>query len=143
MTAAQQLFPGYEPPPDAETGLSADRKRTLRQADEIRRGIHPLTKSRVHVLSDTDPQPTDAKNLPYRCGSCVFRVVTRYHNHGYPKCLHPGVRGADEVEVIGYPHASHGAASDVRAWWPACRDYSGGDTALSPDAARYIPQGTP
>jgi len=30
--------------------------------------------------------------------------------------------------------------SDVRAWWPACVDYSPGDPGMSRDAATWAPQ---
>lgn len=136
------LFSGFEPPPveEPEPGLSADRRRTLRQAEDIARGIHPLTRDTVHLLSDINPQPTDAKNLPYRCGSCRWRVVASYHNRSYPKCAFPGTYSAEDYERFDPPRVSHSAASDVRAWWPACRDYTPGDNQLSPDAARHIPE---
>lgn len=136
------LFDGFEPQPlkpSADPNLSADRRRTLRQAEQIRAGIHPLTGGPIHLLGDIYARSDDGRSLPYRCGSCVFRKVEKWHDSSYPKCWFPGSRGADEVTTKGYPRVSHGAASDVRAWWPACRDYSPGDTNLSPDAARSIP----
>ena len=136
------LFAGFEPPPpppSADPNLSADRRRTLRQVEQIRSGIHPLTGGPIHLLGDIYARADDGRNLPYRCGSCIFRKVERWHDGSYPKCWHPGAAGADEVDVKGYPRITHGAASDVRAWWPACPDYSPGDSALSPDAARSIP----
>lgn len=36
--------------------------------------------------------------------------------------------------------ATHSTASDVRAWWPACVDYSPGDPGMSRDAATWAPQ---
>lgn len=135
------LFDGYEPsplPPSRDPDLSADRRRTLRQAEQIRSGIHPLTGRPLHLLADIYARPSDGRNLPYRCGSCVFRQVAKWHDTSYPKCWFPENRGADEVTVKGYPRVTHGGASDVRAWWPACRDYSPGDS-ISSDAARSIP----
>lgn len=51
----------------------------------------------------------------------------------------PGV-GADQPMARLYRRVTHGAGSDVRAWWPACQDYSPGDS-ISDDAARFIPGG--
>lgn len=128
------LFDGYEPmpiPKSQEPGLSADQKRTLRQAEGIRKGIHPLTKGPVHEFGDKFAKSTDAKDLAFRCGSCVFRVVYRYHDKSIPKCrIDDGKRD------------TRSAGTDVRAWWPACPDYSAGDQSLSPDAARSIPTPT-
>jgi len=67
--------------------------------------------------------------------------------YAYPKCCLPGPvrvyrKSADgwRWEVVeGAPRATHGAASDVRAWWPACPDYSPGDRGLSDDATRSLP----
>lgn len=118
---AMSLFPDLAPVPvpDAEPveKLSADRRRTLRQRADIQRGRHPLTGSRLNP----DPDAT--------CGNCRFRIVYGHHNRSYPKCTYGD----------GMPRASHSAASDVRAWWPACRDHEYGDTRLSPDAARCKP----
>jgi len=132
------LFPGYEPPPveEREKGLSADRRRTMRQREAIRIGIHPLAGGRIHLLAPLDASPGDPKNLPYRCGSCAWRQVLPYHNKSYPKCMWPGTQGADDYEEHGPPRVSHSASSDVRAWWPACRDYTPGDRSVSSDAAR-------
>ncbi|HET7386915.1 MAG TPA: hypothetical protein VFJ19_09670 [Nocardioidaceae bacterium] len=137
------LFDGFEPPlppPSVDPGLSADRRRTLRQAAQIRSGIHPLTGGPIHLLADIYARADDGRNLPYRCGSCVFRRVEKWHDTAYPKCWLPDpTAGADAPPSRIYTRVSHGAASDVRAWWPACRDYSPGDTSLSPDAARSLP----
>ena len=63
-----------------------------------------------------------------------------YHDRTYPKCWLPAkAAGADGSLREVYPRVTHSAASDVRAWWPACPDYSPGDS-LSPDAARSIPE---
>ena len=115
------------PAPEPVERLSADRRRTLRQRSDVERGIHPLTGFRIH----DDPDRT--------CGNCRFREVLRYHRRGYPKCLHPGAMGADEYEKYGPPRVSHSASTDVRAWWPGCRDHEWGDPKLSPDAARHVP----
>lgn len=122
------LFGGYEPPQEPPTEpLSADRRRTQRQAGLIAIGIHPLTKQQIHPLASRHRDADSPKSDPFTCGSCYFRQVLDYHNRAYPKC------------VKAQHFVTHGASTDVRAWWPACRDYSPGDSALSPDAARSIP----
>ena len=133
------LFAGYEPPePEPVETLSAGQRLTKRQAENVAAGIHPLTRGPLHPLASKHRDAASPKSDPFTCGSCYFREVWGYHNRSYAKCMFSGSRGADEVEKLGYPRVSHGATTDVRAWWPACRDYSPGDS-LSPDAARGIP----
>jgi hypothetical protein len=89
------LFPELEPtvaPPAPK--LSADRRRTLRQKADIARGVHPLTK--LPLL----------KPEGHTCGDCAHRIAGHHHNRSYPKCDQHGF--------------THSAASDCRAWWPAC-----------------------
>jgi len=114
------LFPDLPDPAPAEPGLSADRRRTIRQRADITAGRHPLTHGRL----STDP---DA-----RCGNCRFREVLKWHDRAYPKCTRPNSQD-------DYLYVTHGAASDVRAWWPGCTDHEYGDRRLSPDAARSGP----
>lgn len=47
-----------------------------------------------------------------RCGTCAHREIQSYHNKTYPKCVF-----GEGIRVTGCE------SSDVRAWWPACRDY--------------------
>lgn len=133
-----------EPPPSAAEGLSADRRRTLRQREDIAAGRHPLTRGPLHELSlGAHAQPGD-KGLPFTCGSCSFRELIDYHNRTYPKCLRDltyGGHDAATVRLDQVKNATHGTATDVRAWWPACTGYEAGDHGLSPDAARSIPGG--
>lgn len=134
---SETLFDGYEPGPlplSKDPALSADRRRTERQREQITRGIHPLTGTLVHPLADTHANASDGKSQPYRCGSCYFREVLSYHGKAYPKCTF----GANTEAPA--PRISHSTATDVRAWWPACRDYSPSDP-ISPDAARSVPGG--
>lgn len=126
------LFPGYEPAirvllPGEQPGLSADRRRTLRQAERIADGVHPLTGGPLHELASRHRDAEAPKDDPFTCGSCYFRESLRYHLKTYAKCVQ-----GDGKRV------SHGASTDVRAWWPACPNYSPSDR-LSGDAARYIP----
>lgn len=111
--SALTLFDGYDPPAEPAEQLSADRRRTLRQHTDIANGIHPLTRRAVH---DDDRRT---------CGNCRHR---RNNAWQYPKCwAHDGAR------------ATHSASSDVRAFWPGCHDHEWGAPALSPDAARWVP----
>ena len=106
-------------PPPAEK-LSPDRRRTQRQRQVIAAGRHPLSLLFPWVRLWTGTDRT--------CGDCRFRVLLG-HSRTYPKC----------TAGDGWPRASHGAATDVRAWWPACTDHEYGDPKLSPDAARSGP----
>lgn len=45
------------------------------------------------------------------CGSCAFKLRVKYHDKSYLKC------GLMEK------HWTHGGASDIRAKWPACREW--------------------
>lgn len=135
---SETLFEGWEPqPPSKDPALSADRRRTLRQAELIAAGIHPITRGRLHPLASRHRDASAPKNDPFTCGSCYFREVFKYHGKAFPKC----VRGST-VEA-GAPFVTHSAATDVRAWWPACVGYSPGANDVSHDAARNIPDGAP
>lgn len=111
----QPLFPGFEPPeaaPPSSTrpDVSDDRRRTIRQAADVKAGRHPLMTGPLHPQADRHAHRDDGKNLPFRCGSCVHRVDV-----GWPKC--------DLTTMTA------SVASDVRAWWPACPKYSPKDGA--------------
>lgn len=108
------LFDGYEPEPQPhkDPDLSAGRRLTLRQQADIRAGRHPLTAGLLHPEADRGSTKDDGANRPYSCGTCVFRQVLGHHNHAYPKCT-----------AFGDTYQTHSAATDVRAWWPACPSY--------------------
>lgn len=89
--------------------LSADRRRTLRQRADVDRGVHPLT---------GEPTRPDLGT----CGDCALRRVGQHHDKRYAKCWRDG-------GVL----ASHSAASDVRAWWPACPSWVSTITARPVD----------
>ena len=103
------LFGGYEPPPSEPVErLSAGQRLTRRQADYIAIGVHPLTLAytlirHLHPDADRTRTATSPQDDTPTCGSCAFRAVG-----GYPKCTEPKAP------------RSHSAATDVRAWWPAC-----------------------
>lgn len=96
--------------PDAEAALlSADRRRTLRQRRDLDHGRHPLTRGLLHP----DAAPVDDVSAPgRRCGNCRFRELLSSGNRSWPKCSNPRVG-----------RISASAATDVRAWWPACRNH--------------------
>lgn len=139
----EALFPGYEPPtaPPAED-LSAGQRITRRQAADVARGVHPLTGGPLHPLASRHRDADAPKADPFTCGSCRFRVVVDYHKRAYPKCVWYPPAGVppETLPLDKFPRIAHSQQSDVRAWWPACTDYTPGDTGLSPDAARHIPE---
>lgn len=96
--------------------LSAGGRRRIRQAQAVTAGVHPLALVivgiRMHPDADRDATSADRPNLPLRCGTCWYRGENHY---GYPKCGFSDTR------------RTFGDATTVRAWWPACTDYSAGD----------------
>lgn len=110
-----------ETAPAAGLNLSADRRRTIRQAAMLAAGKHPLSAILSRPLAlHPDAAPADDREASgLRCGDCRYRRVIGHHNRSYPKCLigmGPSYYSA--------PRFSNGAASDCRAWWPACRDWA-------------------
>jgi hypothetical protein len=93
--------------------LSPDRRRTVRQATQLAAGVHPLTHGPLH--KDAAPHD-DRQALGARCGSCRFRVPGVY-----PKCHWPNA--GDFHIAVALVRVTHGPATDVRGWWPACSDY--------------------
>lgn len=100
--------------------LSADRQRTERQAARIRNGVHPLSGdiAGCFLTLHTEAAPGHDRTAPgRRCGNCTYRQVLGHHDRAYAKCTWPtGARNA--------PRVTNSAASDIRAWWPACRDHT-------------------
>lgn len=82
---------------------SADRRRTARQRAQVELGVHPLAGTRLRPDLGT-------------CGDCPMRELRSSGGRVYPKCK----LGPD----------SNGAATDVRAWWPACTRHP--DAAAEP-----------
>lgn len=90
------------PDPPEPPALSAGARLTARQHALVERGIHPLTKEQARPDLGT-------------CGTCVHRVQRGGTATAYPKCDHPGTP------------ISKGAATDVRASWPACHRHEARD----------------
>jgi hypothetical protein len=114
------LFGGYERPEPASPpgepfgkgsrdgdGLSADQRRTLRQAANVAAGVHPYTREPIHTQADRTRTRTSPP-APFTCGTCRFRYPGG--DHSWPGCEHPDT-----------PRKTHSASTDVRAWWPACK----------------------
>ena len=132
------LFPGYYPSHrEPEPQLSAGQRLTQRQIADITIGRHPLTRGSLHPLASRHRTSQSPKDDPFTCGSCSFRTVIQYHGRAYPKCLFDPRRG-DQDTLDMYARITHGAASDVRAWWPACPEYLPG-SSISADASRVLP----
>lgn len=99
--------------------LGTDASRTIRQAQAMANGRHPL--ALVHGaplrLHPDAPQVGDRKAPGPRCGTCIF---SGRNGWGYIKCS----RGqSGEIGTPSFrrgPYETHGAATDIRAWWPAC-----------------------
>jgi hypothetical protein len=111
------LFEMTPTPPAPRERLSADRARTERQRRDISTGAHPLWRIYPTVRHpDTlgkSYERDDERGKPLTCGSCVFRELYGAGNRTVGKC----------TARDGRPRATQSASSDVRAWWPACRDY--------------------
>jgi hypothetical protein len=137
------LFDGYEPAePLPVDQASYQRRLTQRQAALVAAGRHPLTRGPIHPLASRHRDASGPKTDPFTCGSCALRQVLPYHNRAYPKCMWlPPSTAAEDVEADHFvpPRVSHSTTSDVRSWWPACRDYQPGDPTVSHDAARWVP----
>jgi hypothetical protein len=86
---------------DPYAGLSADARRTGKQRQAVALGMHPLTKTKTRPDLGT-------------CGSCALRSLGRF-----PKCT----LGADLPNRKAGPYMTRGAATDCRAWWPACDNH--------------------
>ena len=107
--------------PEPAPKLSDDQRRALRQLNALRAGTHPLGMYPKilpgHLPLHPDAAPADDRKAPgLRCGTCLFRELLGHHGRKHPKCLFGNTEGR-------WSRVTHGAATDVRAWWPACRDY--------------------
>ncbi|GII88239.1 hypothetical protein Ssi03_62290 [Sphaerisporangium siamense] len=97
-------------------------RRTKRQAALLAVGSHPLSavlSRRLPLHPEAAPVGDDRQAEGRRCGNCAFRQALHSGARSYPKCL----AGWQEGSRHPPPRATHSEASDVRAWWPACRDH--------------------
>ncbi len=125
-----------EPAPPVEKP-SPDVQRRLLQQQCIDNGQHPLSRVTVRPLALHAEAAIRRGDPGRKCGNCKFRQKLHYHRRTYPKCVF-GYQQQDAGRPSPPPRVSHGAGTDVRAWWPACRDHEWGDE-LSDDAARWVP----
>lgn len=104
------LFPDLEPVPvpDRFEGLGKDARRTLRQADQIAAGINPGSLLPLHAEAATG---RDGPGL--RCRDCRHLYRTGAGNSEFLKC-----------DQVGQRHSRGSWGPDLRAWWPACRDFA-------------------
>jgi hypothetical protein len=124
MNTHEQLalvdLPGGPRRPGDEETLSYQRNLTQRQLTALRFGYHPLglpPRSVLRLHADAPPADDRAAAGP-RCGTCVFRApMAGEHAVTAPKCWH-GQRPGHTP-----PRAAFSAATDCRAWWPACVNY--------------------
>lgn len=113
------------PPKD---DLSADRRRTVRQREAIRLGGHPLALVFPTIRLHPDaPRPLDGPGGHEpgpRCGGCLHRrLYSGNGNRAFPKCFAGTPRQTGSVPPAP-PRVSCSGATDVRAWWPACTDFT-------------------
>jgi hypothetical protein len=113
-------------PGEAIRGQWIDKGVTGRAVVRIALGIHPLecvaTGLKLHPDAVRDP---DDRTTGPRCGGCLYATPAGWHNRRYRKCsigMPPGGTLDDA------PRAAHSEASDLRMWWPACRDYQPKET---------------
>ncbi|RCG19080.1 hypothetical protein DQ384_38020 [Sphaerisporangium album] len=123
MAETPPLFelPDAGPPAPPVPRESATVRRTRRQAEMLGRGIHPLSAVLTVTLRlhPEAPRHDDREAEGRRCGNCVHRELTGRGRRRWPKCL----IGWSSEPYIEPPRASHGEATDCRAWWPACVDH--------------------
>jgi len=101
------------PPPKEELTRGERRKRLV--DTRIATGIHPLGRP-VMLHPEASRDPENRATGP-RCGDCVFRQLVHYHDRAWPKCWYP------DIESYPHPRDTNCESSDIRAWWPACRDF--------------------
>lgn len=116
MSGQEELFtvPELEPEPVLTRG---ERMQRL-HAERVARGAHPLSMAHIgHIPLHPDAAPFgDREADGLRCGTCVFRRHMHGGSRSYPKCTRTPLLKA------------HSAASDCRAYWPACIHYQPAET---------------
>lgn len=119
---------GMDPAPgEPEPKLSDAARRTVRQAQALAGGRHPVSLVRrppIRLHPDAPPAD-DRKASGPRCGSCAF---IEQNERGYLKCT----RGrSGEIYTPAFrrgPYETHGTATDLRAWWPGCEHWEPAET---------------
>lgn len=103
-------------PAEPQEKLSKGRRRTLRQAQALKNGRHPLGLGGMPIPLHPDaPDPEDRSAPGPRCGTCALLAFSRGGNGTRLKCTR---------EIDGRrPFVTHGPGTDARRWWPACRHW--------------------
>jgi hypothetical protein len=114
---------------EPESKLSDGRRRTLRQFAELLTGTHPVTHLPLHPDA---PPADDRKAAGPRCGGCAFIVR---NERDYLKCIQGRTGEIGTPTFRGGPYETHGAASDLRAWFPACLRFEPREPAETTGAA--------
>jgi len=98
--------------------LSEGRRRTLRQAQAMAHGSHPLALLGAHLRLHPDAPPADDRKAPGpRCGGCAF---TERNERGFLKCARGRSGEICTPSFRSGPYETHGGGSDLKLWWPAC-----------------------
>jgi len=98
---------------EVPSGLSADRRRTLRRLQLIELGQHPITHLPLHPQAPADASRWDRYPRPFTCGTCAHRFI-----------LHAGTKSYRKCDLLTEPdQQSHSAVTDTFAWLPACLAY--------------------
>lgn len=98
-------------PPITET-MRPGEKRRARFEQVVANGRHPFSAifKMPLALHPDAPRTLDLTAPGPRCGDCLHRQPVGNGGRSYPKC------------TVG-KRSSHSDATDVRRYWPACRDY--------------------
>jgi hypothetical protein len=98
--------------------LSDGRRRTLRQAQAMEHGSHPLALLGTHLRLHPDAPPAGDRKAPGpRCGGCAF--IER-NERDYLKCTRGRSGEICTPSFRSGPYETHGGATDLRAFWPGC-----------------------
>lgn len=104
--------------PDPGPKLGDDARRTLRQAQAMAHGSHPLALLGAHLGLHPDAPAIDDRKAPGpRCGGC--RLAER-NERGYLKCTRGRSGEICTPSFRSGPYETHGSGSDLKRWWPAC-----------------------
>lgn len=104
------------PPGARRRPLGLQAKRTIRQRFLLRTGYHPLSplvRGRTLRLHPSAPPPDDRKAPGARCGGCEWAQPLDENLPGNLRCW-----------VNNGRRVTRGGATEVRAWWPGCEDWT-------------------
>lgn len=96
---------------------SADRRRTGRQQNLIRSGLHPLGGT---LHPDSSRSGTRGNEGP-RCGTCIY---PEKNEREFIKCTRGRTGETGTPSFRRGPKETHAAATDLRLWWPGCSHWT-------------------